>query len=290
MSSRSGSEVNRLLEQAPLGHRTETPDRYDANLLFPIPRAQARLEMGLKEPLPFMGADVWTAYEVSWLNPKGKPQVAIAQLTIPCESPMLIESKSMKLYFNSFNNTEFVSSAEVVSTLKRDLSQACWRGASSVGTVGVKLVEPDAFETQKIARLPGLSLDRLDIDARGATADPSQLRWADDETVVEEVLTTELLRSLCRITAQPDWGALQIAYTGRAIDQETLLRYLVGYRNHQEFHEPLVEKVFRDIWETLKPVKLSVYARYTRRGGLDINPFRSSHPAMVPLQVRTATQ
>ena len=290
MNSKSHSVVNRLLEQAPLGHRTETPNRYDASLLFPIPRAQARLEMGLKDPLPFMGVDVWTAYEVSWLNPKGKPQVAIAQLSIPCESPMLIESKSMKLYFNSFNNTEFAGTDEVINTLKHDLSQACWQGSASIGSVGVKLIDPESFATQKIARLPGLSLDRLDIDAHDATPDASQLRWSEDEAMVDEVLVTELLRSLCRITAQPDWGALQIAYSGRAIDQESLLRYLIGYRNHQEFHEPLVEKVFKDIWEHLKPVKLSVYARYTRRGGLDINPFRTSHPAMVPPQVRTATQ
>ena len=277
-------------EQSQLGKPSAYADQYDASLLFPLPRATKRTEIGIGSQLPFFGADLWTGYELSWLNLRGKPQVALVHFTIPCETPHIIESKSFKLYLNSFNNSRFASADEVLARLRADVSEAVWRGAEHSATVGVRLVLPEAFATQKVQELQGLELDRLDVECTDYQPRPELLR-ADTETPpISETLVSHLLKSNCLVTGPPDWGSVQIAYTGPAIDQERLLQYIVSFRNHNEFHEQCVERMFTDIWRQCQPVKLSVYARYTRRGGLDINPFRTSHPSAMPVALRTARQ
>jgi 7-cyano-7-deazaguanine reductase len=277
-------------EESRLGKPVTYADRYDASLLYPIERAPKREELGLGASLPFFGADLWTAFELSWLNRRGKPQVAIGHFTIPCETPNIVESKSLKLYLGSFNGEVFDSVDQVRERIRADLSEAVWRGASAPATVGVRLLLPDAFDREPVHELDGLSLDRLDIECTEYTPAPQLLRTAQDEPPVEETLTSNLLKSNCLVTGQPDWGSVQIRYTGPQIDQGGLLRYLVSFRNHNEFHEQCVERVFMDIWRRCKPSKLAVYARYTRRGGLDINPLRTSHPMAPPPNVRTARQ
>jgi 7-cyano-7-deazaguanine reductase len=277
-------------EQSQLGKPARYADQYDPTLLFPIARAPKRQEIGIAGPLPFFGADLWTAFELSWLNPRGKPQIAIAHFTIPCETPNIIESKSLKLYLGSFNGSTFASADAVRERLRTDLSEAVWRGAPAPSTVGVRLLLPDLFDREPVHELDGLSLDRLDIDCSEYTPAPQLLTSAMDEQPVEEVLTSNLLKSNCLVTGQPDWGSVQIRYTGPQIEQGGLLRYLVSFRNHNEFHEQCVERIFMDIWRQCKPSRLAVYARYTRRGGLDINPLRTSHPMALPANVRTARQ
>jgi 7-cyano-7-deazaguanine reductase len=281
-------------EDSLLGKAVPYADQYDASLLYPIPRLPKRQEIGLniKEgaTLPFLGADLWTAYEVSWLNARGRPQVALAHVTVPCETPNIIESKSFKLYLNSYNNTRFADATEVQARLRADLGAVAWRGSDKTGTVGVRLIAPELFDQQPIHELDGLSLDRLDIECTHYTPTPELLTAALHEQPVSEVLTSNLLKSNCLVTGQPDWASVQIAYSGPQIDQGGLLQYLVSFRNHNEFHEQCVERIYMDIWTRCKPAKLTVYARYTRRGGLDINPWRTSHPQALPANVRTARQ
>ena len=277
-------------EQSMLGQATVYSDHYDAALLFPIPRAPQRAELGLGATLPFLGADLWTAFELSWLNPRGKPQVALAHITVPCESVNIIESKSLKLYLGSFNNTRFADADDVATRLRADLSEAAWRGAVVQASVGIRLVPAELFDREPIEELDGLSLDRLDLDCDRYTPAPDLLSAMTDEAPVSEVLTSNLLRSNCPVTGQPDWGSVQISYFGPQIDQAGLLRYIVSFRNHQGFHEHCVERMFMDIQARCKPHKLSVYARYTRRGGLDINPFRTSYPQALPPNRRNARQ
>ncbi len=273
-----------------LGQAVGYADQYDAALLQPLPRATQRSSLGLAAgaQLPFMGADLWTGYEVSWLNPKGKPQLALLQLTIPCETPNLIESKSLKLYLNSFNQSTFADADAVRAIMSRDLSAAAWGNAEQ--RIGLQLLAPAEFDQQAIAEMSGLDLDRLDIDCQHYTPHPDYLCADKSQPPVTEVFSSRLLKSNCLVTGQPDWGSVQIAYTGPAIDQEGLLRYLISFRQHQEFHEHCVERIFCDILAHCKPSKLSVYARYTRRGGLDINPFRTNSPQALPANTRTARQ
>lgn len=278
-------------EQSQLGKASAYVDQYDASLLFPIPRQTKRAEIGIAGAPPFFGADLWTAFELSWLNMRGKPQLALAHFVVPAESPNIIESKSFKLYLNSFNNTRFTDAAQVRARLQADVNEAVWRGAVVQSSVGVKLVDPMQFDMEPVHELDGLSLDRLDVECTRYQPAPDLLKVdAQEEALVDEVLVSNLLKSNCLVTGQPDWGSVQIRYSGLPIDQEGLLQYLVSFRNHNEFHEQCVERIFMDIWTRCKPVKLAVYARYTRRGGLDINPFRTSHPAALPANVRTARQ
>ncbi len=280
-----------LPQNSPLGKASAYIDQYDASLLFPIARAPKRSEIGIVGALPFLGADMWSAYELSWLNLRGKPQVALAHFTLPCETPNIIESKSFKLYLNSFNGSRFADVDAVKARLQTDLSQVAWRGAMAVpGSIGVTILLPELFDRQPIEELDGLSLDRLDVECTHYTPKSDLLKVLPDEAPVSEVLVSNLLKSNCPVTGQPDWGAVQISYSGMPINQESLLRYLVSYRNHNEFHEQCVERIFMDIWTCCKPFKLSVYARYTRRGGLDINPFRTSYAQALPQNNRTARQ
>jgi 7-cyano-7-deazaguanine reductase len=277
-----------------LGKTSAYVDQYDAGLLFPIPRSEKRAEIGIAGALPFMGADLWTAFELSWLNARGKPQLAIAHITIPCESPNICESKSVKLYFNSFNNTRFEGSDHGLAAVREAI--ALDMGASTSGKprgenrMGVKLIPAEAFSDQKMEELDGENLDRLDVDCTHYTPAPQLLTAAFDEQPVSEILVSHLLKSNCLVTGQPDWGSVQISYTGPQIEQGGLLQYIVSFRNHNEFHEQCVERIYMDVMQRCKPTKLAVYARYTRRGGVDINPFRTSHPQAVPANVRSARQ
>jgi 7-cyano-7-deazaguanine reductase len=277
-------------EHSQLGKSSAYADHYDATLLFPIARGPKRDEIGLNGTLPFFGADLWTAYELSWLNPRGKPQVAIARITVPAESSHIVESKSVKLYLNSFNNTVFADAMEVQARLREDLSAAIWAGGKVMSSVGVQLTLPQDFDQEPVHELDGLNLDRLDLECTHYQPAPELLTAQFDEAPVTETLTSQLLKSNCLVTGQPDWASVRIAYTGPQIDQAGLLQYIVSFRNHNEFHEQCVERVFMDIWRRCQPSKLEVYARYTRRGGVDINPWRTSHPMAAPANMRTARQ
>ena len=289
-------------EQSQLGKATAFPDQYAPQTLFPIARQPQRSELGMTAgtALPFTGADLWTGYELSWLNPRGKPQVALVQVAVPCETPCIVESKSFKLYLNSFSNSRFASADEVRQRIAEDVGAAVWQPVASVSqqasggappsTVGVRLVLPEQFAAQSVQELEGLSLDRLDVECSDYQPAPHWLRADTAEAAVTETLTSHLLRSNCPVTQQPDWGDIQISYSGAPIDQEGLLRYIVSLRNHNGFHEHCVERIFMDILRHCRPSRLTVYARYTRRGGLDINPLRTNHPGPLPPNVRTARQ
>jgi 7-cyano-7-deazaguanine reductase len=271
-------------DQSQLGKTSAYVDQYDASLLFAMPRAPKRAEIGVDGTPPFFGADLWTAFELSWLNLRGKPQLALAHITVPCESPNIIESKSFKLYLNSFNNTRFLDAREVRERIRADIGAAVGVG------IGIKTLGPELFDQEPVHEMDGLNLDRLDVECIHFTPAPELLFAEFDEPPVTETLTSNLLKSNCLVTGQPDWGSVQISYSGPQINQEGLLQYLVSFRNHHEFHEQCVERIFMDVRARCKPIKLSVYARYTRRGGLDINPFRTSYPQGLPPNVRTARQ
>lgn len=255
--------------QSQLGQMTPYCSQYDASLLFPIPRQEKRDELSIhSENLPFNGLDIWTAFEVSWLNAKGKPVVRIAEFAFQATSPNLIESKSFKLYLNSFNGTRFDSEEQVLAILEKDLSEA------SGGPVAVDFKQMESHELL-FGDLPGENLDELDIEISDYLVDASLLQ-VSDEVVEEETVNSHLLKSNCLVTSQPDWGSVVIRYSGKKIDAESLLRYIISFREHNEFHEQCVERIFTDIMEVCRPVNLTVYARYVRRGGLDINPYRSN--------------
>ncbi|ALZ95316.1 NADPH-dependent 7-cyano-7-deazaguanine reductase QueF [Leclercia adecarboxylata] len=254
-----------------LGKSTAYRDTYVASLLQGVPRSLNRDPLGLKaDALPFHGGDIWTLYELSWLNARGLPQVAVGHVELDYTSVNLVESKSFKLYLNSFNQTRFDSWEAVQHTLERDLS------ACAQGKVTVALYRIDELEGQPIAHFHGTCIDEQDIEIDNYQFDTAWLENASSGKVVEETLVSHLLKSNCLITHQPDWGSVQIQYRGAKIDREKLLRYLVSFRNHNEFHEQCVERIFNDILQFCQPETLSVYARYTRRGGLDINPWRSN--------------
>lgn len=313
-------------QAVPLGKDVSYPKGYDASLLFPMPRLDARLTLGLTilpassttlpGALPFQGFDLWNAYELSWLNAKGLPKVALLRLKVPCTSPSIIESKSLKLYLNSFNQTRFETVHHVFDLLRKDLALAL--GAE----LELELVGPDQFANETITEFVGVDLDKLDVeidcyqpdaallklkgdtsktavasgaaeikaasnvsDAPGTSAQPKIARTSISETVF-----SRLLKSNCPVTDQPDWACIQIQYTGPAIDHANLLKYIVSYRMHNGFHEHCVEKIFVDILKQCAPTSLSVYARYTRRGGLDINPWRATVDVKPPTLGRSARQ
>ncbi|MDY7573479.1 NADPH-dependent 7-cyano-7-deazaguanine reductase QueF [Actimicrobium sp. CCI2.3] len=277
----------RAANASPLGKPATYQSHYDASLLFAIARQDKRSELGLGagSTLPFFGIDIWNAYEVSWLNLRGKPHIAMATITVPADSPNIIESKSFKLYLNSFNQTRLADSDALLELLRTDLS----RGFGA--PVQIALTLPDQFGTLRFGELDGLLLDRLDIEVDDYIPDPALLHAAHHEPAVEQTLVSHLLKSNCLVTGQPDWGSVQIHYVGAAIDQEGLLRYLIGFREHHEFHEQCVERIFTDILARCRPHKLAVYARYTRRGGLDINPWRSNFTTgKMPPNQRNARQ
>ncbi|THA02182.1 NADPH-dependent 7-cyano-7-deazaguanine reductase QueF [Rodentibacter pneumotropicus] len=267
-----------------LGQKTEYADEYDRTLLQAVPRALNRDGLDITKTPPFtIGADIWTAYEISWLNEKGVPQVAIADIYLDHQSQNLIESKSFKLYLNSFNQTKFIDFKQVAQIMQQDLAEC------AQGEVKVRLNPLAFFQTQQIDLLQGECIDDQDIEITDYQFNAGWLENCVSDEVVEEYLVSHLLKSNCLITNQPDWGSLQIHYVGKKIDQEKLLRYVISFRQHNEFHEQCVERIFCDLMHYAKPEKLTVYARYTRRGGLDINPFRSNFETL-PKNLRLARQ
>jgi 7-cyano-7-deazaguanine reductase len=270
-----------------LGQTTPYPDQYDPSLLFPIPRSENRLKLDIKpnQALPFVGVDIWNAFELSWLNKKGKPQIALAEFQVPADSPNMIESKSFKLYLNSFNSARFDNEAEVRERLITDLS------AVANSKISTRIHSTEAIAKKGMQEMSGVLMDRLDIEIDPSlSADPALLEVNESFGPIEQCLVSHLLKSNCPVTGQPDWASIQIRYQGRPILEEGLLRYLIGFRQLGEFHEHCVETIFTDIKRQCKPEKLSVYARYTRRGGLDINPFRTDHNAPWPENLRHARQ
>lgn len=253
-----------------LGQKTEYAHQYDPSLLQPVPRSLNRDDLNLGQDLPFVGCDIWTLYELSWLNDKGLPQVSIGEVSIPVTSANLIESKSFKLYLNSFNQTRFSGWDDVENRLINDLS------ACAGETVDVTLRSVDDYTDSVIVTMDGDCIDAQDIEITSYDFDRNLLVGAASGEWVTESLHSHLLKSNCLITNQPDWGSVEIHYTGQQIDREALLRYIVSFREHNEFHEQCVERIFTDIVQFCQPQSLTVYARYTRRGGLDINPYRSN--------------
>jgi 7-cyano-7-deazaguanine reductase len=268
-----------LLAHLSLGKSTAYLDQYDASLLQAVPRQLGRDAIGLAAdvtPLPFFGHDIWHAYELSWLNHKGKPMVALATFVVPVTSANLIESKSFKLYLNSLNQTRFLDISQLYQTLVADLS-AC--AGDKVEVTIHHVNELIAFQPTWIQ---GRCLDDLDIEVNQYDFDPTLLKLTGSTHQVEEKLHSHLLKSNCLITSQPDWASVFIHYRGAGIDHESLLRYLISFRHHNEFHEQCVERIYLDIQRACQPEFLAVYACYTRRGGLDINPLRSSEPYTPP--------
>lgn len=262
-------ESSLILGQSELGKKAEYDPHYNPDKLFPLPRKDKRDEIGIPDNLPFFGFDLWNHYEVSWLNEKGKPIVALAEISYGCETPYIIESKSMKLYFNSFNNTKFKDENAVQAIVKKDIE------IRVKGTVSVKIIPLSHLTDDKLfVGFSGECLDKLDIECSSYVVEQSLLK--SEAEWVEEVLFSNLLKSNCLVTNQPDWGSVQISYKGKKINREGLLRYIISFRNHNEFHEQCIERIFMDIMKYCQPEELTVYGRYTRRGGLDINPYRST--------------
>ncbi len=260
--------LDELKQASPLGKNCDYEDQYNPSLLFALDRQPKRSEIGIHDGLPFKGIDVWHAYELSWLNLQGKPQVAIATITVPCDSPKIFESKSLKLYLNSLNGTPIATLQALETLMARDL---CLITGS---TVSVLLEHPRQFNVSLAGGFQAQSIDDLDIETPVYGYTPDFLKTGGE--IIEESLSSDLLKSNCLITHQPDWGSVFIQYRGKAIDHEGLLRYIVSLRNHHEFHEQCVERIFMDLLQRCQPESLTVYAAYTRRGGIDINPYRST--------------
>ena len=261
-------------QDSSLGREVVYPSCYDAGLLFPIPRAGARRELGLDpDALPFTGFDRWQLFELAWLDARGKPQVDTATLRLPCDSPNLVESKSLKLYLNSLNDERFASRDVLRDRVVADLSAVA--GAPVAMAFGVPAVSGDEGEL----------IDALDIDLDHYSPPRADFLAGAAAEIAEEVLLSHLLKSNCPVTGQPDWASVSVAYRGPRIDRAGLLRYLVSFRHHAGFHEQCVERIFTDVLARCRPHSLSVEARYTRRGGLYINPWRAT-PGMPPPPLR----
>ena len=254
----------------PLGREVDYPDTYSPDVLVAVSRQRDPTTGG--DALPFTGEDIWNAWELTWLNPRGKPQVAAVELRVPATSPNICESKSLKLYLNSFAMSEFPSSQHVQGTIASDLERVVG------GVVGVRFLNAGG-EGAAIGAWPASCIDDVDIDVNHG--EPAELRCEPTETVSED-LYSDLFRSLCPVTAQPDYASVRIHYEGPRIEHASLLRYLLGFRRHQDFHEACVERIFLDLMEHCGCQRLSVNARFLRRGGIDINPWRASYAASVP--------
>jgi 7-cyano-7-deazaguanine reductase len=272
------------LDELTLGKQTAYETKYNPTLLQPVPRSLNRDDLNLGDTLPFYGHDLWTGYEVSWLNAKGKPVVAIAEFVVPATSANLIESKSFKLYLNSFNQTKFDNWDDVQSAMVKDLSQCAGQA------VEVTLLSVTQESLFQVTALNGINIDDLDIEIDNYDFNNQLLQLDAANIKVTEELNSHLLKSNCLITSQPDWASIVISYTGLKIDHESLLRYLISFRMHNEFHEQCVERIFTDIKALCNPTELTVYARYTRRGGLDINPYRTTNKLSVPPRMRMNRQ
>jgi len=272
MSTHAPGDFHSAAQASTLGKTVDYADHYDASRLFPIPRAAKRSELGIEAPLPFAGVDIWNAWELSWLDPRGKPNVAIAEIRVPADSPCIIESKSFKLYLNGFNQERLDSREALRERIAADLSQAA--GAA----VSVRLKSLEEAAAEPMAEPAGDCIDDLELDADIDCYGPPRPDFLGaGGDAIDERLVSRLLKSNCPVTGQPDWATVQISYRGPRIDREGLLRYLVSFRRHDDFHEQCVERIFVDVMRRCAPERLTVQARYTRRGGLDINPWRSTH-------------
>lgn len=267
-------------QDSALGRHVDYPREYDASLLFPIARSLGRDALGIDaDSLPFTGLDRWHAYELSWLDARGKPRVATATFEVPADSPNLVESKSLKLYLNSFNASRFDSDEAVRDAIVRDLSKAA--GAPVSAAFGLPAIVDTASS---------IDIDAQDIAIDSYGPPDASLLSADANDDADETLSSALLKSNCPVTGQPDWASVRIAYRGPRIDRAALLRYLVSFRDHAEFHEQCVERIFVDVLARCRPRELSVDARYTRRGGLDINPWRATPGLPAPARARDERQ
>ena len=274
----------KTIHDSPLGKTVPASRHYDPGLLFPIARAPKRAELGIGEGLPFHGVDIWNAWELSWLDRRGKPQVAVGEFRVPADSPNLVESKSLKLYLNSFNETRFDDRQAVRELIARDLSLA------SGGDVAVELLGPREWDVPAIATLDGIVIDELDVDIDCYGPPSADLLACRAGAETSEVLVSHLLKSNCPVTGQPDWASVAVRYRGAPIDHAALLRYLVSFRHHDEIHEQCVERIVVDLLARCAPRELVVQARYTRRGGLDINPWRSTGARVTAANPRLARQ
>ncbi|WP_395771279.1 NADPH-dependent 7-cyano-7-deazaguanine reductase QueF [Arenimonas sp.] len=273
-----------MFEDSLLGKPAEYTGRYDPRLLFPIARADAREGLGILEPLPFFGQDIWNAYELSWLDKSGRPRAGLAEIVVRADSSHIIESKSFKLYLNSFNQTRVGDSERLRQMLMQDLSEAC--GAA----VNVTILPAMASHAFPIDLFSGEVIDDLEIDINDyGPPEPLYLSVSGDNQISES-LVSHVFRSNCPVTNQPDWASIQIRYLGRRIAREGLLRYLVSYRTHNGFHENCIEHIFMDLMRQCQPMQLSVYGRFTRRGGLDINPYRCTEGMGMPGNIRLIRQ
>lgn len=253
-----------------LGQKTEYQDKYDNSLLFPISRAVARQQLGILDSLPFQGFDIWNCYELSWLGHCGKPEVKILEFSVNADSPYIVESKSLKLYLNSFSNTRFDNVLQIKKLIEQDLTSLL------KSPVIVYIKDLTSYNNTILKSFSGVNLDSLEIIMDDFDISKNIPQLSSREGQVEESLCSNLLKSNCLVTNQPDWASIQIIYQGRQIDHNSLLKYLVSFRNHNEFHEQCVERIFCEINKFCHPNELTVYARYTRRGGIDINPIRSN--------------
>jgi 7-cyano-7-deazaguanine reductase len=272
-------------EGSPLGKATDYPDRYDASLLFAVPRAPQRAALGIEGNLPFSGCDVWNAYEITWLDLQGRPRIAIGEFRVRAESPAMVESKSLKLYLGSFAQEPLASGVALGERIATDLSRVCG------DEVAVALTPSANFEATLPLRAASTgteSIDETDVTIEASHPDPALL--AHGVASIDESLCSSLFRSTCPVTGQPDYADVFIRYRGQRIDRAGLLRYLVSYRRHAAFHEACVERIFVDIAKRCQPERLSVYARFMRRGGIDINPFRSNFEPAPPDNIRTPRQ
>ncbi len=267
--------MSAVTDDLPLGKDSRFVATYTPSLLRSIPRAESRHEAGIGVGLPFRGEDAWNCYEFSWLNGRGRPEVAMLKIQVPCSSSHIVESKSLKLYLNSFAQTKFGTRSELIRTLDSDL------GVAFRSPIIVAILELDQVG-DRVGDLPGRCLDELDIAIDAYHRDPDLLVCAADELTVRETFHTHLFRSLCPVTGQPDWASIMVQYVGRPIEAESLLRYLVSFRNHAAFHESTIEMIFMDLMRSANPDHLTVYGRFQRRGGIDINPFRSTDESIAP--------
>ena len=257
-----------MVIKTPLGEKTGYPDRYARDVLCAVPRAASRMRLALTDALPFRGEDIWNGWELTWLESTGKPAVAVAVIRIDAASPNIVESKSLKLYLNSLAMERFDSGEDVAALIARDLSDVA--GSS----VGVELAPESRVTAGGIGKMPGICIDDLRTGCDTWEVDASLLKCRVGQSVREE-LHTHLFRSNCPVTAQPDFGSVLVRYRGAALERESLLHYLVSYRKHCDFHESCVERIFLDLKRRCNPQQLTVYGHFNRRGGLDINPFRS---------------
>lgn len=266
-----------------LGQSTSYPKTYAPDMLYPIPRALGRANLALPADALSIGMDWWQVFEMSWLNLHGISQVAMARLAIPATSDYIVESKSLKLYFNSLNFTEFDNQQAVKATVEKDLS-ACLKT-----DVTLEIFEVNIANSLPISAPQGDCIDNaLDSSDKKiaivSNVNPSSLtvahQGASDSQL--QILHSHLLRSNCPVTNQPDWGTLEIQIDSQPIDRAGLLEYILSFRQHNGFHEQCVEQIFSDLTQVFAPKTLMVRAWYTRRGGIDINPCRVSDISLLP--------